>query len=842
MPYEEKREEEKSFAPLFAVLALLLIAVSVWVYWEETATLRPWKNYQKDYYDIKRKGVERDVQEAREEFQKPEHQKEYKRIINNLAKEAEEFKQPAKQSEYKIWKKKLQELNKKKSNLQNDLVFARNKLLEKNYQYMRFKKESDGEQIKELQESVMKLEEQQEALSQEKNEIEKKLESLIASKKEYEEKLKQFPYSTRLEELEKVLKGIENPQIEIKQHYLEDLRRVDRCTSCHVGIDNPSQKDYPPPYTTHPAYPVYLQNHPPNQFGCSICHQGQGRATTSVEKAHGKVEFWDKPIFEGEHTQASCLHCHKNIDNLEGAVVLQTGDKLLKNSVCFGCHRIDGYEDITKISPPLSHIGEKVSYSWLVKWLLDPYQLMDGASMPKYNFSEDDARAIADYLYSLRQNRRNDELVKEDIDWNLYDKGKIIYGQSICSICHKANGRGGAHTEMYAPELSRVGSKVKKEWLKKWLQNPQTLFTNSRMSRYRFSDQDIDALSEYLIGEYVDWDMEELKLTESVLIEDSSRTKGATLIKEYGCFGCHDIEGMEDIQEIGPYLKIDEIEERVADELTSFGDKSMEEFDFGKLVDVPRTRLEYLIRKLADPQSFRDDAKMPLYAFSDDESEALVTLILGFSKEEPLVQYRVEKKDNDYEPPGEFGEVVDDIKCLNCHRIFGKGENYAPDLSIEGSKVQSNWLRNYLRTPDIIRPLSEQMPKFNLGKDMQTTMSKLSKNEIDILSDYILAVLVSDEIPKNLFEGEDISASEVERGKKLYLQKGCQACHQIGAEGGAVGPALTSVGSRLTPGYIYKHLLNPKIANKATREPNLGLTEDEALILTKFLISLNLEQ
>jgi cbb3-type cytochrome oxidase cytochrome c subunit len=233
---------------------------------------------------------------------------------------------------------------------------------------------------------------------------------------------------------------------------------------------------------------------------------------------------------------------------------------------------------------------------------------------------------------------------------------------------------------------------------------------------------------------------------------------------------------------------------------------------------------------------------MPSYTFSDDESKALITLILGFSKEEPLVKYRVEKKDSDYETPGEFGEIVDDVKCLNCHRIFGKGETYAPDLSIEGSKVQSDWLRNYLRTPDIIRPLSEQMPKFNLGREMQTTMFKLSKNEIDILSDYILTVLVSDEIPKNLLGGEDISASEVEKGREVYLRKGCQACHQIGAEGGAVGPTLTSVGSRLTPGYIFKHLLNPKIANKATREPDLGLTEDEALILTKFLISLNLEQ
>src|SRR2546429_3842599 len=38
----------------------------------------------------------------------------------------------------------------------------------------------------------------------------------------------------------------------------------------------------------HDALPIYLLKiHDPDKFGCSPCHQGNGRATTSVEKAHG---------------------------------------------------------------------------------------------------------------------------------------------------------------------------------------------------------------------------------------------------------------------------------------------------------------------------------------------------------------------------------------------------------------------------------------------------------------------------------------------------------------------------------------------------------------------------
>ncbi len=115
---------------------------------------------------------------------------------------------------------------------------------------------------------------------------------------------------------------------------------------------------------------------------------------------------------------------------------------------------------------------------------------------------------------------------------------------------------------------------------------------------------------------------------------------------------------------------------------------------------------------------------------------------------------------------------------------------------------------------------------------------KLSQNEIDVIIDYIMTILVSDVIPQDFLKDEAISLAEIEKGREVYLEKGCQACHQIGEEGGAVGPPFTKVGLRLTPGYIYKHLLNPKISNRNTVEPDLGLTEEEALSLTKYLIHL----
>ena len=837
----KRKEENKSYSLLFFVLAFLLVAVSIWALVAEGDILRPWKKYQKKYYSLNYEDTYRKLQVANAAFAEPEVQREYQELLQILEVKEKEFDNLQTKQEFRELTKRIKDTKKEISSIDRDLLVARNLLLEQEYLFLKSKegeKDKYKNRISELEQKLNKLENRKNESLQRRSDLKSEEEGYILPLELQREKLKTFSYLVEIENWENILKSLENPKIEIKQHFIEDLDKVDRCMSCHIGIDNPTPNKLPPPYTSHPGYSIYIENHPPRQFGCTICHQGQGRATTSPDKAHGDVEFWPKPMFKDSLTQASCLHCHQDISTLRGAEVLAEGDKLIKKNVCFGCHRLDGYETIEKISPPLSRIGEKVSYTWLVQWLMNPFGMVDGANMPNFKFTEEEASSVADYLFSLTQKMRKDELLSEDVDWTLYDKGKIIYSQSICSICHSANSRGGAYKDMFASDLSKVGSKIQREWFQSWLSDPKSYFNNARMPHYRMSEEEILSLSEYLSGEYVDYDLEDLKIDLPVEITAVSIEKGAAIIKEYGCFGCHDIEGMRDIDEIGPYLRIGELEDRVADELNSIGDKPLEEFDFGMLHELSHSRTAYLKQKLEDPHAFRDDAKMPQYSFTEDEIEALLTLILGFSKEEPLIRYRVEKEPSDYQPTGEFGEILNDVKCLSCHKIYGNGADYAPDLSIEGSKITEDWLIDYLESPDIIRPLSEQMPKFNIGKKPSMAQLQLSKDEINVIADYIMNVLVSDEIPKDFLKGEIISQADIDEGQKIYFEKGCNACHQIGEDGGAVGPTLTTVGLRLQPEYIYAHLLNPSLINAETVEPDMDLSEDEALSLTKFLMNL----
>ena len=58
-------------------------------------------------------------------------------------------------------------------------------------------------------------------------------------------------------------------------------------------------------------------------------------------------------------------------------------------------------------------------------------------------------------------------------------------------------------------------------------------------------------------------------------------------------------------------------------------------------------------------------------------------------------------------------------------------------------------------------------------------------------------------------EIELATAPQYEKGKEVVASSGCLACHKIGENGGALGPSLTEIGTKLGPQAIERTLLNP---------------------------------
>ncbi len=109
-------------------------------------------------------------------------------------------------------------------------------------------------------------------------------------------------------------------EIGIDQNVVPALGTIDRCITCHTGLDDPRMSDEAQPFRSHPG--DILINHPAEQFGCTVCHQGQGRAT-ETDDAHGRVAHWLYPMYESEYLYTSCMQCHDRTTLFEDLLVAE---------------------------------------------------------------------------------------------------------------------------------------------------------------------------------------------------------------------------------------------------------------------------------------------------------------------------------------------------------------------------------------------------------------------------------------------------------------------------------------------------------------------------------------
>ena len=147
---------------------------------------------------------------------------------------------------------------------------------------------------------------------------------LTAMWRDYDREWKRYQKAFFALEGRKARTAREEAAVKGRRHELQQIavagtNRMDRCTTCHMAVEDPRFADAPQPFRTHPQIP----RHPFEKFGCTVCHGGQDKATTARE-AHGRVEFWDEPLLKGEYLQSACGACHFGGD-APGAPLLAQG-------------------------------------------------------------------------------------------------------------------------------------------------------------------------------------------------------------------------------------------------------------------------------------------------------------------------------------------------------------------------------------------------------------------------------------------------------------------------------------------------------------------------------------
>ncbi len=204
-----------------------------------------------------------------------------------------------------------------------------------------------------------------------------------------------------------------DPKYNLRQTVLDGLPdltgapKVDRCTTCHVGIDDPGYDDpsLPMVFRAHPKLELYVgpkSPHPLEQLGCTSCHLGRGYGTTFKLAAHTPdteeqatewrrrygwkdLHYWDYPMLPKRNMEAMCFTCHKTNLGYELSMARSVfeGRRIYEYRGCHGCHKIDGVsDDMAKIGPTLEHVAVKLNPDWTPRWISGPRKFYPTARMP----------------------------------------------------------------------------------------------------------------------------------------------------------------------------------------------------------------------------------------------------------------------------------------------------------------------------------------------------------------------------------------------------------------------------------------------------------------------------
>jgi mono/diheme cytochrome c family protein len=319
--------------------------------------------------------------------------------------------------------------------------------------------------------------------------------------------------------------------LEIHQVMLTGLQRVDRCTTCHLGVDDPTLKNAPEPFRYH----ANLGPHIPSKFGCTICHGGQGLATDK-QSAHGNVAFWQTPLLSADYVRASCGRCHKEGD-VPGVPELTEGRHLFETQGCRGCHKLNGVGG--SIGPDLSEEGASTrSPDWLERHFLAPNAVSAGSAMPNFHFTKDQARALTYYMLSLT----NEDMGSYYASVRLIPSpgyGRELFVEKNCIACHNVGGVG-AKT---GPDLLGVTTRHSPEWLDEQMVNPQLVYPGSSMPEYDLETNERKALLAFMATATPDDAQSILSGRKTVLKpEDVAIEAGKQDFARFGCVGCHGTE------------------------------------------------------------------------------------------------------------------------------------------------------------------------------------------------------------------------------------------------------------------------------------------------------------
>ncbi|MSR64835.1 MAG: c-type cytochrome [Verrucomicrobiae bacterium] len=680
---------------IFIFFSLLFVAATFWAFWFDYIGYRKWKNYQKEFQTIEAAKLKHDIGEADlnatkaglGDLEKQIDDQENKIHANDatrkkLEKEADIFRVKFEKQDT-LFKFRKADLDAQK--YKYDVAFEElrdhpgDEKARTQFDEEKQKLDANKKVVADLERGAQEKEGLYKAKLAEidqivgtRNALEKERKLLLSKRDLMAKRYRMLTDPVIQNVVNAPMIEVAEPTIRVKQIELSDhlfnvnfteVPRIDRCISCHVGIDkrDPVSKeggeaahttptademkkgtfryaDLPQPFAAHPHPDLFVADgsfHPMDKFGCTPCHWGWDRGMAFTSSAHtpdeektayldfrytgmkqplkvSQKEEWEKKynwqemhhaeqkMRPAEFIESSCLKCHTGQTTIPHADKLDRGIRLVEQAGCFNCHKMRQLE---------TFVSHKVKEG-------------------------EDLYAVARLLSSDVTSIREANGLKTD---------EVKIGTELQIPVRTLTKTG--------PSLYGVSSKVTKDWMRNWLAEPKRFRPNTFMPQFwnlestyvrltnmsdtikyrgvsgeEFSMHDRDQVEIDSITETIFALSDAQKLPAPPVAGDLAR--GKTLVESAGCFACHVVN--QRLEKKQTYTDGTPVDDKQFPLLTLEGVKvpSLDEaqykrsrsqgpmlFGSGSKMDV-----NWLYAWLKDPKQYHPHTRMPNLRLSDQEA------------------------------------------------------------------------------------------------------------------------------------------------------------------------------------------------------------------------------
>ena len=675
------------------------------------------------------------------------------------------------------------------------------------------------------------------------------------------------------QQVDGLLRKMDNFKIEIRQIHIEEAGLVDRCESCHLAAREPlvltaADMGGNQVFVSHPSKKL-LEIHNPDRFGCSPCHNGNGVATSSAQKAHGQYKHWLWPLFAKENSEGGCLQCHFGDRVLEEAPTLTRGRDLFQLKGCIGCHRYEGFDRETDALANIRKESQNLELQRKSARLEMEREIKKGDEAS----SNEEAQRSYARAESLRVGASSIDARLEALD----QKAKFLMQDQ----------------KKIAPNLKDVRLKLRKEWIPVWLKDPPAFRPGTKMPKFRLAEEEVRALSAFVWQAGLDGPRPASQAK-------GSPTAGRELFETRGCLGCHSVG--EGTNRIGGDF---------AANLSRLGEKAS--FDYiVRWIHNPRERTRpycpYEKRDIGPedyarhglPFTFNlENSKcpndghemqvqnmtvMPSLRLSGQEARDIASYLTSLARSGSTYPKDVAFMDSP-QLADRGRQLASRYGCGSCHEIRGLEDapRIGTELTTEGSKPleqldfgllerkakSEDWydhkgfFKNKLKNPAIYDQGKEKapedllrMPNIDLGDEDIRALSTLLLGSVE--SPFFGKFRV---IPEQFRYIATDQRRDIQEGWWVIKKYNCMGCHnvQIGQRSvlsaipryqdpdwkEQLPPTLVQEGARVNPDWLARFLANPALSETAAerngirtylkaRMPTFSFSPNEIGILVRF--------